>query len=176
MTTTLTTQANALLNNSGMSAAAITALTNAAQNSSYFAGMLNSAAQNGGSIQMGVAGGGTALGLDPAHPHAIVIDPTWMPGASGGEQPNVFASTIAHELGHFLFPGGQASTPSSATPDQAAAIGGNAEGIALTSEYIVAKQLGLGTSATGYMHSDQGQGLSPGTLTNQLDQAASQQR
>jgi len=172
MPTTLTAQANALIKNSGMSQDAQTALTTAAQSSSYFAGMLNAAAQNGGSIQMGVSGGGTALGLDPAHPHAIVIDPTWQPGSSSGEQSNVFASTVAHELGHFLFPGGQSSVPSSATPDQAATIGGNAEGIALTSEYIVALQLGLGTST--YMHSDQGQGLSAGTLTNQLNQAASQ--
>ncbi|EMN1927097.1 hypothetical protein RVV18_001480 [Burkholderia ambifaria] len=91
----------------------------------------------------------------------IAFDPTW------SESATLFATTLAHELGHALLPGGTGGSLA-LNPDQAVANGLSNEGVALLSEYIVAIQLGLAGGAAGHMHSDQ----SDSRLTLQLNQLA----
>ncbi|WP_175950501.1 hypothetical protein [Burkholderia sp. BCC0405] len=91
----------------------------------------------------------------------IALDPTWSESAA------LFATTLAHELGHALLLGGTGGSLA-LDPDQAVANGLSNEGVALLSEYIVAIQLGLTGGSAGHMHSDS----SDSRLTLQLNQLA----
>src|SRR6478672_190309 len=85
----------------GLSQGGYNALISAASLSSFFAGELNAAADKGIKFSIGKPNRGTVLnGL------TMVIDPNWMPGGTNEESPNIFATTIAHELGHATLLGG----------------------------------------------------------------------
>jgi hypothetical protein len=128
-------------------------LIQGASSSVYFAGMLNAAAEKGVAFKGGQKGAGVKF--DGQY---IVLADDW-PQSNYGD----FVTTIAHELGHAVLPGGYGYIGTVANPDQAIASGRKNEGSALTAEYIVAQQLGVP------MHSDSGQNVGQPSLTPQLD-------
>ncbi|UEP38094.1 hypothetical protein LL998_19215 [Burkholderia ambifaria] len=135
------------------------AIIEAAEKSSFLAGELNAFGNfDGWSFATGEIGKGVYT--NPTD-RVIAFDPTW------SEAPNVFATTLAHELGHALLPGGMGGSLA-LNPDQAVANGLTNEGVALLSEYIVAIQLGLTGGVAGHMHSDS----SDSRLTLQLNKLA----
>ncbi|MBK4733450.1 hypothetical protein [Noviherbaspirillum pedocola] len=171
----------ALLEKSDISEEGISAITITAEKSPYFAELLNDAAKKNVSITLNEKQQGTYTEKQSNGKIVVVIDKSFDPGNQNNgitnidKNPIIFATVLAHELGHALLPGGNEGTPAN-DPAKAAITGDNNEGVGLTTEYIVAKQSGLGAPQTGYMHSDNGQGNqpAPGTLTALLDDAAIQ--
>ncbi|MDN7426570.1 hypothetical protein [Burkholderia sp. AU45388] len=143
----------------GFNSVKYNAIIEAAKKSSFLAGELNAFGNLDGWIFVtGEIGKGVYA--NPTD-RVIAFDPTW------SEPANIFATTLAHELGRALLPGGMGGSLA-LNPDQAVANGLTNEGVALLSEYIVAIQLGLTGGATGHMHSD----LSDSRLTLQLNKLA----
>ena len=137
----LTTKAQTVLSDT-FNPAVCNALTKAAQTSDFFAGLLDAFASNkGATIMLGNTANNPKEGTSVTG-KTITIDSDLLPG-SGTEyelSASVFATVLAHELAHADLPGGISATASN--PDQAVANGQSSEGVALTAEYIVAKQLG----------------------------------
>lgn len=149
-------------------------LVSAAQTSQYLAGMINAFVSKGGNF---VVPSGKAADTSPdgqtIYVGSSLFQSTNTDGGvttTTGESPLVIATLLGHELGHALLPGGEGDVNGPSTnPDEAAANGLANEGVAVTSEYIVATQLGLN-----------GQGIIPQTmhsdpddvLTPQLNQIA----
>jgi len=143
----------------GVNSIEYNAIIEAAARSDFLAGELNEFGAAGQwQFKRGVAGSGVSTS---SRDKVISFDPSW------SESPNVFATTLAHELGHALLPGGMGGSLA-LNPDQAVKNGLTNEGVALLSEYIVAIQLGLTSGAAGHMHSD----LSDSRLTLQLNKLA----
>ncbi|WP_129517187.1 hypothetical protein [Burkholderia stabilis] len=141
----------------GLNSDKYNAIIAAVEKSPFLAGELNAYGNyEGWRFEIGEEGKGVYT-----NPSAKVIafDPTW------SEPANIFATTLAHELGHALLLGGMGGPPAH-NPDQAVANGLTNEGVALLSEYIVAIQLGLTGGSAGHMHSD----LSDSRLTLKLNQ------
>jgi len=157
MTVALTQEAlKKLADGFGVNSAEYKAILLAAQKSDFFAAELNAfGGKSGWNFALGTAGSGVFT-VDKE----ISVDIAWR------ESPDLFATTLAHELGHALLLGGMGGSPAT-NPDQAVANGLTNEGVALLSEYIVAIQLGLTGGSAGHMHSDQN-----GVLTQQLNQLA----
>uniref|UniRef100_UPI002ABEA0DD ImmA/IrrE family metallo-endopeptidase n=1 Tax=Paraburkholderia sp. J63 TaxID=2805434 RepID=UPI002ABEA0DD len=128
------------------------AIVAAAEKSSYLAGELNAfGVDKNWEIKIGEAGKGVYT--DPSK-GIVVIASDW------NESGDKFATTLAHELGHALLQNGSGG-PTPNTPKDAIANMHVNEGVALTSEYIVAVQLGLIGGSAGNMHSDGGNVLTP---------------
>ncbi|HFT8010490.1 TPA: hypothetical protein ACU9T0_006222 [Burkholderia cenocepacia] len=143
----------------GLNSSSYNSVIAAAEKSSFLAGELNAFGKlEGWKFALGEKGKGVYTNPKDK---VIAFDPTW------SEPANIFATTLAHELGHALLPGGMGGSLA-LNPDQAVANGLKNEGVALLSEYIVAIQLGLTGGATGHMHSD----LSDSRLTLQLNKLA----
>ncbi|WP_322023060.1 hypothetical protein [Burkholderia sp. BCC1977] len=143
----------------GLNSSSYNLVIAAAEKSSFLAGELNAFGKlEGWKFALGEKGKGVYTNPKDK---VIAFDPTW------SEPANIFATTLAHELGHALLPGGMGGSLA-LNPDQAVANGLTNEGVALLSEYIVAIQLGLTGGATGHMHSD----LSDSRLTLQLNKLA----
>jgi hypothetical protein len=133
-----------LANAFGLNSPQYSAFISAASKSPYFAGELNEFGALNWNFKIGEAGKGI---YTDASDHKIVFDITW------NESPLVLATTLAHEQGHALLPGGTGG-PNPNNPADAIANGRTNEGLALLSEYIVAAQLGLTGGSAGHMHSD----------------------
>lgn len=127
MTVALTSGAtNMLASGFGANSTAFNSIVNAAGTSPYFAGLLNSAAANNTTIQLGNESSTSGS--------TITINTTAL-NLSG----SMFATLVAHELGHANLPGGIAA--SAYDPVAAHVNVDNAEGVAISAEYIVAQQL-----------------------------------
>ena len=160
MTVTLEEKAlEKLADGFGLNSAKYNAIVAAAGKSPFLADELNAFGNfEGWSFVIGEEGKGVYA--DPSE-RVIAFDPSW------SEPATIFATTLAHELGHVLLPGGMGGSPA-LNPDQAVANGLSNEGVALISEYIVAIQLGLTGGSAGHMHSDS----YDSRLTLQLNQLA----
>ncbi|WP_143328416.1 hypothetical protein, partial [Caballeronia terrestris] len=136
----------------GLNESLYNSIVSAAEKSPFLAGALNSfCSKEDWSFKMGVAGSGVTT---DASAKVINFDPSW------NESPILFATTLAHEMGHALLPGGTGGkTPTN--PAEAVANGLTNEGIAMVSEYIVANQLGLIGGSAGTMHSDPNKIVTP---------------
>ncbi|WP_175733069.1 hypothetical protein [Burkholderia ambifaria] len=143
----------------GLNSPPYNAIVAAAEKSRFLAAELNAFAELKG-WEFARAEEGRGVYADPKN-KVIAFDPSW------SEPANIFATTLAHELGHVLLPGGMGGSPA-LNPDQAVANGLSNEGVALLSEYIVAIQLGLTGGSAGHMHSDS----SDSRLTLQLNELA----
>lgn len=135
-------------------------LVKAASYSKMLTSLLNTyftnSAGNGPSknrINIGAARQGTYSTKNAAGDDVINIDPDAM---AVSLRRHDFARSIAHELGHML--GTNGHSRGSFDPAQMIANGGNAEGVALTYEFIVAQQLGSA------VHLNQGQWFPRGQL------------
>jgi hypothetical protein len=161
MTTNLTqTYLTELKRNFAANPAAYDAIVSAAERSPFFAGILNAfhvPDANGEVPRMGL--GAPDQGTFATSRINIFIDPNMMPGSGhvNSQVGDVFASVIAHELGHavlpagFGFQGGTGANGSLANPDEASMSGRIIEGVANTAEWIVARQLGSpGYSMPGF--------------------------
>ncbi len=135
----------------GINSSKYFAIISAAAKSPFFAGELNAFDVSDWKFVTGVVGGG--ISTDRTN-KLITIDPNW------NESGTHFATTLAHELGHALLPGG--TSDSTFDPLQGIANARTNEGVALVAEYIVAKQLGLIGGVYGNMHSDPNNILTPG--------------
>ncbi|MCG5078617.1 hypothetical protein, partial [Paraburkholderia tagetis] len=145
--------------NSALSSEKYNAIIASAEKSSFLAGELNAFGNSDGwSFVTGEKGKGVYT--DPSQ-KIIAFDPSW------SEASDVFATTLAHELGHAMLPGGTGGSLA-LNPDQAVKNGLTNEGVGLVSEYIVAFQLGLTGGSSGHMHSDSANSA----LTLQLTQLA----
>lgn len=168
MATTLSTNALYALSKLGQSSGAYQAIVSAAARSPYFATMLNTYGGNKNySFRIGQPDSGTAAEHHSDGSVTIRIDPKMMPGSGYNNydalNPDIFATVIAHELGHVLIPGGLGDTFLERSTLDAVKNGIINEGIAVTTEFIVAMQLGNG------MHSDPtGRNLMP-TLSSFFD-------
>ncbi|WP_414441838.1 hypothetical protein [Burkholderia sp. 22PA0106] len=148
-----------LIKGFGLNSEKYDAIIAASEKSSFLADELNAFGDfEGWSLVTGEKGKGVYT--DPSH-KIIAFDPSW------SEAPSVFVTTLAHELGHLMLPGGMGGSLEQ-NPDQAVKNGLTNEGVALLSEYIVAFQLGLTGGAAGHMHSDRFDSL----LTLQLNKLA----
>jgi hypothetical protein len=142
---------NELASAFGKGSSKYNAIIAAAERSSYLAGELNAFGDGPWKISIGDAGKGVYT--DPGN-RIIVIASDW------SESGDRFATTLAHELGHALLQNGFGG-PTPNTPKDAIVNTHVNEGVALTSEYIVAVQLGLIGGSAGNMHSDVGNVLTP---------------
>ncbi|MBF0099075.1 MAG: hypothetical protein HQM05_17260, partial [Magnetococcales bacterium] len=135
-------------------------LLQAASQSPFFAGQLNSAAVKNIEFSNKSSSGSNLSGT--------YLDGKLLVIGSGIDQSiySDFVSAIAHELGHATLPGGQNVIGSVTYPEEAVASGLVNEGVALTAEYIVAKQLGF------TMTSDSPQSATIPSITAQLDTIA----
>ncbi|WP_157768069.1 hypothetical protein [Burkholderia ambifaria] len=125
----------------GINSIEYNAIIAAAVRSDFFAGELNAFGAAGQwQFKRGVAGSGVSTSSGDK---VISFDPSW------SESPNVFATTLAHELGHAMLLGGMGGSLA-LNPDQVVKNGLTNEGVALLSEYIVAIQLGLTGGAAGH--------------------------
>ncbi|WP_175693992.1 hypothetical protein [Burkholderia ambifaria] len=129
----------------GLNSPPYNAIVAAAERSPFLAAELNAFAKLK-DWEFARAEEGKGVYADPKN-KVIAFDPSW------SEPATIFATTLAHELGHVLLPGGMGGSPA-LNPDQAVANGLSNEGVALLSEYIVAIQLGLTGGSAGHMHSD----------------------
>lgn len=136
-------------------------LVSASVLSPYLTSQLNAFADRGFALKFGRSGQGTR-----ANSNEVIVDPdvinSYMRTDIGRKQ---FATLLAHELGHILSPGGLNDPVT--TPDAAVRSAHRAEGIALTSEMIVASQLGLGPSR-GFSYSDNSQLKPSGSLSSEF--------
>jgi hypothetical protein len=71
----------------------------------------------------------------------IYIDPMWAKDFGPQNALDWLADALAHELGHALLDNGESDHSNDKNPEDAILTGEKAEGAALASEYIVAKQL-----------------------------------
>ena len=109
-----------------------------ANRSPYLVSMLNDLYVNGGRVGLGDVGKGTFFDPDI---NQVSIDLSWI--ASNTQSINrlkPFVSMLGHEAGHATRPNGAGSLK--IDPWEQSQTGLLAEGVAITSEYIVAKQLG----------------------------------
>ncbi|CAB3759019.1 hypothetical protein [Paraburkholderia solisilvae] len=158
MAVTLTANAlKKLVEGFGFGTEQYNAIVSAAARSDFLAGELNAFGGSAWKFKVGLPDSGISTESDG---NLISIDPSWK------ESSDAFATTLAHELGHALLPGGTGGSPAN-NPYQAIANGLSNEGVALVSEYIVAIQLGLTGGQAGHMHSD-----ANSTLTQQLNALA----
>jgi hypothetical protein len=127
--------------------------------------MLNQFAANNGNI---VLNNGTVtqsnliagVGGTPIISIAQVLVPNDSGGVQTGQDPLLFATTLAHELGHMVSSGGAGG--SADNPNQAIVNEQTHEGVAVASEYIVALQLGLtGVNGAPTMTSDPNNTITP---------------
>ena len=152
--------------NKTFTAAQLNYLFNGASNSIYFSEMLDYAVDNKVGFNIS-ANGGTSF--DPSTGN-INVDS----GALANISESKFITVIAHELGHATLPWGyDSSNDAYSVPAKEAVKGSHYEGVALSAEYIVATQIGLGVNSHQFMHSDNGQFENqPGLLTVAFDMAA----
>lgn len=86
--------------------------------------------------------GGTYLRGNPRENDRITIEGSWLttytqtPEATGR-----FATMLGHELGHAQRPGGYQQSNAASSPNEATRLGLKGEGVAITAEYIVAREL-----------------------------------
>ena len=96
-------------------------------------------------IVLGTSGGGTKTNSINGG-EVITIDPSYLASVFsntlGTDTLQQFATAMGHELGHALLSNGMGDIASANTADQGRNIGLTAEGVALTEEYKVAKELG----------------------------------
>lgn len=136
----------------------LTTLLNTMENSPLLVDLFNVFAGNGGRIDISPSGSGTYS--DP-NTNVIYVDASWL-----SYDPKVVADYIAHELGHEDLPGGLPVIAENI--DQSIQNGENAEGAAVTAEYIVALQLGLIKSVSEDATLDAKLGTTLLTLMNQV--------
>jgi hypothetical protein len=114
-----------------------------AEKSPYLVDLLNKLASEHHTVRIGTAGGGTYT-----QGHNITIDPSMLPTINSEATNKQFISMLAHEAGHAALPDHSLTNAQIKTPRDAAQSGLAGEGVAISTEYIVATQLG------GRMHSD----------------------
>lgn len=113
------------------------AILNITNQSPYLVSMLNEMHANGQKIEVGQAGKGTFF--SPLK-NQVDVDPTWISQYSTQTKHlKQLVSVIGHEAGHAIRPDGHSRPVSNPWQDGANGLFG--EGVAITSEYIVAKQL-----------------------------------
>jgi hypothetical protein len=116
------------------------AIVDMANRSPYLVSMLDELYVNGGRMGLGEVGKGTFFDPDI---NQVSIDPSWIASNTQSiNQLKPFVSMLGHEAGHATRPNGAGSLK--INPWEQSQTGLLAEGVAITSEYLVAKQLGGG--------------------------------
>ena len=99
-----------------------------------------------GKIVLGDAGSGgsykRANASGPSEDDRITIESSWL--TSQTQTPELtgrFATMLGHELGHAQRPGGYQQSNGAHNPNEATRLGLKGEGVAITAEYVVAREL-----------------------------------
>lgn len=141
----LNTTALQWLNATDLSSYAKNALIVASDKSTYLKGLMEASASRGDILTTAEVGTGGGTTWDSAANQAVIkLEAGWMIKGAGGLTDSEFASIVGHELGHALLAGGIAPAKFlEYSPDFAVDQSTLGEGVALTAEWIIGRQLGI---------------------------------
>jgi hypothetical protein len=112
--------------------------------------MIDALALAGGQIKLNSPGAGTLTTSTDSGAPLILLDPNLLQQLANPKVPQapgddkgllLLADALAHELGHATLVNGNNLLSTALNPDQATQIGEQDEGVALTAEYLVAREL-----------------------------------